>query len=114
MPAARRRHSWRSGQPHLPDFFVKALSQHNVNFFTFVLGSVLYSFFYTVVSNRTSNSILGAWLMHASINTFGALVAWGSVPFPSVFAMPFLQQLVYSVAIGVADAGLHWPSAWPQ
>lgn len=83
---------------HLPSFYIHALSQNHCNFGQFVIQEILYSVFYTWMSNNTSYSILGAIIMHASINSFGGLVPWGDKSFPSFLAMPNSIQTVVMLA----------------
>jgi membrane protease YdiL (CAAX protease family) len=94
---------------HLPAFFVHSLSQIHCNFAQFFLQEILYSVFYTFLSIHTNYSILGAIIMHASINTFGALVPWGDVEYPNFVALPnsfmtimmfvFVVVLIWTVGI---------------
>jgi membrane protease YdiL (CAAX protease family) len=85
---------------HLPAFFVKDLTQSRCNFGQFVIQEMLYSVFYTLCSNHTENSILAAIIMHASINTFGALIPWGDVEYPNFTAMPnSIQTIVMFIGV---------------
>ena len=96
---------------HLPSFYIDALSQNHCNFGQFVIQEILYSVFYTWMSNNTSYSILGAIIMHASINSFGGLVPWGTKSFPSFLAMPNSIQTVIMLAGKNASSNLR-PKGW--
>ena len=88
---------------HLPAFYVKVLTQNHCNFFQFLIQEVLYTIFYVLQANHTNQSILAAILMHASINSFGGLVPWGTESFPPFITMPnaLLTLVLFFAGLGV-------------
>jgi membrane protease YdiL (CAAX protease family) len=90
---------------HLPAFYIKALTQNHCNFFQFLIQEVLYTIFYVLQANHTNQSILAAILMHASINSFGGLVPWGSESFPPFLAMPnaLLTLVLFLVSLAIVS-----------
>ena len=85
---------------HLPSFYISALSQNHCNLGQFIIQEILYSCFYATAAHFSNHSIFLAILMHASINSFGGLIPWGTHPSPPFTAMPnSIQTLVMLGAV---------------
>lgn len=90
---------------HLPLFFVDSRKQADANILQYTFQAMLTAFFYTWQSNNTKNSILGAIIMHASIDSFSAMDPWGGKKDPSFWAQP---NSLYTLELIILVGALIW------